>query len=133
MKTKLGRILLIDDDNDSNYFHQRVLKKMDCAKLIETASNGIEGLYKLKTTSPKPDIIFLDINMPKMDGWEFLKEYEKLSIEERGKVLIMVTSSMNPDDQKKAETFNCVQGFKIKYLEEQDISQILSHNFPDYI
>lgn len=69
MKKKLSCILLVDDDNDCNFFHQLIINQLDCAEKTLTARNGLEALEFLKLSNegkyPKPDLIFLDINMPK--------------------------------------------------------------------
>ena len=71
MKTKLDSILLIDDDNATNFVHKFILKKTECAKNIVITENGQEALEYLHSkeneTAPKPNIIFLDINMPSIE------------------------------------------------------------------
>lgn len=134
MKKKLNCILLIDDDSSCNFFHERLLKKMDCVESIEVASNGKEGLDFLKSKKNRPDIIFLDINMPKMNGWEFLEEYEKLSEEEKSKIIVvMLTSSLNPDDRTKAENFGTVKAFNPKYLDKEAVEKLLQDYFSEYL
>lgn len=133
MKKKLNCILLVDDDKACNFFHQRLLKAVDCTEAIEVATDGRMALDFLKSKKNRPDIIFLDINMPKMDGWEFLAEYELLPDEDKAKTVIaMVTSSLNPDDKAKSETFNSVKGFNSKYLDEETLMKFLQRDFPDY-
>ncbi len=133
MKKKLNCILLVDDDKDCNFFHQRLLKKMDCAESIEIVTDGKMALEFLKSKRNPPDIIFLDINMPKMNGWEFLAEYKKLPDEERAKiVVVMLTSSLNPDDRSKAEAFGMVNGFNAKYLDKGSVEKILKEHFFEY-
>lgn len=134
MKKKLNCILLVDDDRACNFFHQRLLKNMDCVEMIEVATDGLMALEFLKSKKNKPDIIFLDINMPKMDGWEFLAEYEKLPDDEKAKTVIaMVTSSLNPDDKAKSETFTSVKGFNSKYLDEETVKKLIERDFPEYL
>lgn len=133
MKKKLNCILLVDDDKDCNFFHQRLLKKMDCVESIEIATDGKSALEFLNTKRNTPDMIFLDINMPKMNGWEFLAEYEKLTEEEKAKiVVIMLTTSLNPDDKIKAKAFSAVKGFHNKYLDKESLEKILKEYFPDH-
>jgi CheY-like chemotaxis protein len=135
MKTKLNCILLVDDDNDCNFFHKRLLQGMNCTENIQVATNGAEALDFLKTCSENyvPDIILLDINMPKVNGWEFLEAYEKLPTQFKAKiVLIMLTTSLNPDDRVKASTFPSVKGFKEKYLDEDMLQDILKEHFADH-
>lgn len=132
MKHKLHSILLIDDDNSCNFIHERLLLNMDCTEHIEIAKDGTEGLQLLKSVEPKPEIIFLDINMPGMDGWEFLDEYEKLPPEEKSKIIIvMLTSSLNPDDQLKAKSYPSVSDYTNKYLDQAAVNHILEKFFPE--
>lgn len=138
MKRKLNCVLLVDDDKDCNYFHERVLNKMQCVEKIEVAHDGVEALEFLKSIKNKlglkPAIIFLDVNMPKMNGWEFLNEYEKLDEADKAEIIIvMLTSSLNPDDEKKAKSYNCVSGFLNKFLEEESVNKILKEHFPECI
>lgn len=136
MKKKLKSILLVDDDNDCNFFHKRLLKKMDCVETIYTAYDGKEALEFLQSTidgeHPNPNIIFLDINMPRMNGWSFLDEYQKLSEQQKAQiVLVMLTTSLNPDDRNKAESYKEVKGFESKYLTQDSLTQILARFFPE--
>lgn len=135
---KLNCILLVDDDSDCNYLHKRILMKAQCAEKIEVAYDGEQALNFLKTTVdgkyPCPDLILLDINMPGMNGWEFLEEYEKLDNEVRAKiVLVMLTSSVNPDDEARALKMNIIGGFRRKYLKEETIKEIISTYFPENV
>lgn len=131
MKKKLNCVLLIDDEDDCNFFHQRLFKKMGFVETVEVAEDGIVAINFLKSKKNTPSIIFLDINMPKMDGWEFLEEYEKLDDTAKSStVLIMLTSSLNPDDRIKAESLPSVKGFNMKYLDEAQVEEILRKHFP---
>jgi CheY-like chemotaxis protein len=138
MKKKLNCILLIDDDEATNFIHKLVIKKADCAKEVVTMESGYDALdYLTKTKNgvyPQPDIIFLDINMPAMDGWEFLQEYAKLEEDQKGHVvLVMLTTSLNPDDEAKAKNINHVNGFKNKPLSTEMIMDIIKEHFPQLI
>jgi len=103
MTKKLSCIFLVDDDSDVNMIVTYLINKENLAEKIATALNGEEALDYLKK-NPPPDLILLDINMPRMNGWEFLEEYKKLSSEIRQSVVIvMVTVSLNPEDRERAE------------------------------
>ncbi|MGB6036464.1 MAG: response regulator, partial [Cryomorphaceae bacterium] len=135
MPHRLKSILLIDDDEATNFVHTFAIKKADCTDSIITAQNGREALELLKSnknkSTPQPNIIFLDINMPVMDGWEFLEEYEKLDKDQQGDVvLIMLTTSLNPDDVEKANTFSTVNGFRNKPLTAAILAEIVDEFFP---
>jgi len=132
MKKRLKCIMLIDDDEDDNYFHEIVLKKMNIVDQIEIAETGLEALDHLKTETFVPDIIFLDINMPGMNGWEFLLEYRKLNVKKLKPIkLVMLTTSPNPDDEQKAKSFPEIIAFKRKPLTKDLILEIIAEHFPD--
>jgi CheY-like chemotaxis protein len=134
MKRKLNSILLIDDDPDDNFFHQIIINKMNIVNHIEIAINGIEGIaYLKKENQIPPEIIFLDLNMPKMNGWEFLEEYKHLDLLVKAKVLIVIlTTSANPDHIKRAKEIQAVTGFETKPLTKEMLTGILEQHFQDY-
>lgn len=133
MKKKLNCILLVDDDKFCNFFHERLLKKIDCAESIEIVMDGLMALDFLKSRKNKPDIIFLDINMPGMDGWEFLTAYEKLPEDEKATIVrVMISSFLNVDDKTKAESYASVSGVNTKYLNTDAVDKILMEYFPDH-
>ena len=82
MKKKLHCIMLIDDDPATNFYHRIILRDGGWAQKIVEVKNGEEALQYLQTPfgidNPRPSLIFLDINMPRMNGWEFLEAYKKL-------------------------------------------------------
>lgn len=135
MKRKLNCILLVDDDPDDNFFHQRIINKMKITNKIEVAKNGIEALeYFKKDNQVIPELIFLDINMPKMNGWEFLEEYKNLDPNQKARITIMMlTTSANPDDIKRANEIEDVTGIKTKPLSVEMLTEILSNHFQDYL
>jgi len=135
VKDKLKCIMLIDDDDDDNYFHQIVINKMNITEHIEVALNGEEALNFLKKENQThPDIMFLDINMPKMNGWEFMEIYKELRADQKAKVVVMMlTTSENPEDKKRAELYPEITGFGSKPLTEKVLAEILEKHFSDTI
>lgn len=130
MPKKLNCILLIDDDAAVNFIHNKIIQTSGCAKEIAIARNGLEALEFLKTRDgekyPQPDLIFLDINMPVMNGWEFLDKYEELDNEQKGKELIvMLTTSLNPEDKEKAKKIGNINNFHTKPLSLEHLNKIL--------
>jgi CheY-like chemotaxis protein len=106
----LSMILLIDDDFTTNYLHKKIISKSEIDLPIEVANNGKEGIDKLlalnKTINDKDTLvlIFLDINMPVMDGWGFLEIFNEIkSTLNFGTNLFIVSSSINPDDEDRAK------------------------------
>lgn len=134
MRKKLECVLLVDDDEDDNFFHQIVLERMDIANVIAIAQNGIEALeYLKKENQIIPELIFLDINMPKMNGWEFLEQYKDLDPNQKAKItIVMLTTSANPDDLKRAREMEDVTGYKTKPLSKEMLTEILNSYFSDY-
>jgi CheY-like chemotaxis protein len=135
MTKKLDCILLVDDDNEDNHYHQIVLNEMNIADHIEVATNGIEALdFLTNKEAPPPDLIFLDINMPKMNGWEFLKAYENLTEIKKAKIIIaMLTTSSNPNEKEKSAEFPEITGFNSKPLTEEMVNGILKKYYPDLV
>jgi len=135
MRKKLNSILLVDDDEDDNFFHKIIINKMNMVNQIDIATNGIEAITYLENENKiPPDIIFLDLNMPKMNGWEFLEQYKGLSLPHRAKVLIIIlTTSANPDDIKRAKEIQDVTGFETKPLSKEILTKILEQHFQDYL
>ena len=137
MKTKLKNVLLIDDSESDNFYHARKITKMGITDNIHMCFSGMEALEYLKSEldgiHPQPTLIFLDINMPGMNGWEFLEEYEKLELAQQGEiVLTMLSNSIDERDKHKAEGYKTVQGFYSKPLNEDYLTSILDTHFKDY-
>ena len=133
---KIKCILLIDDDRATNFLNEIVIKKTDCTDQIQVAGGGQQALEFLKSglagKSPWPDLILLDINMPMMNGWQFLEEFKKLKMVKKDEiVIVMLTTSINPEDQAKAETIEEVSGFRNKPLTTDIIYELLQAHFTD--
>jgi CheY-like chemotaxis protein len=143
MKKKLNCVLLVDDNESDNFFHKRVIEKSGITDLVEIATDGQEaidflikkGIYgKSKNLYSQPELIFLDINMPVMNGWQFLEEYQKLEDIQKGKIIvIMLTTSVNPSDNRKAINLLGPDSFKFKPLTLVMINEIMQLHFPDYL
>ncbi len=134
LKKKLSCILLVDDDFDDNVFHKIIIRRMDIVETIDEANDGLEALEHLKTRSVPPELIFLDINMPRMNGWEFLEQYRDLDAKQKAKTIIMMLStSSNPDEIKKAQEIEEVSGFKTKPLSREMLSEIIQQYFSDHL
>ncbi len=130
MINKLNCVMLIDDNEDDNFFHKIVLKEAGVTDNIKVAESGIEALEFLTNGGDIPELMFLDINMPKMNGWEFLNEYRKLRVDQRAQVIIiMLTTSLNPADSEKAHQIPEINGFETKPLTKEKLSNILERYF----
>lgn len=134
MKNKLNCILLVDDDEATNFLHKLTIEEANVSENVIVALNGEEALSILRENSknniPQPDIIFLDINMPKMNGWEFIEEYQNQDfIEEIKLLIIMLTVSLNPDDKEKANNLDSISGFRNKPLTVDIVNKIVQDYF----
>jgi CheY-like chemotaxis protein len=110
-------ILLVEDDYVDTMNVQRVFKKINLKHRLYTAKNGKEGLDVLETEFPdgeKPDLILLDLNMPKMNGVEFLQQIRSMDKYLDVKVFVMTTSE-DESDRNEAAKYN-ISGYIIKPL-----------------
>ena len=125
-------ILLIDDDQVFNFLSTKVLQRMGVTEGIHTATNGRDALDLIKdsfTDKNFPDIIFLDINMPNVDGFVFLYEFEKFNELVRNKCkVIILSSSDNKRDIDKIVNNNHVIKFITKPLTEVALDEIKLNN-----
>ena len=136
MKQKLNCILLIDDDEATNFLSEIVIEEVDCAEKVVAVQSGQKALDYLRSKEdgehPCPDLIFLDINMPGMNGWEFLEQYKQLDKEQQGKIImVMLTTSVNPDDAQKAKTIDIIDDYKNKPMTVEVLQEILEKYFPE--
>lgn len=135
----LNCILLVDDDEVTNYLNKVIIDKSGIDVHTEIALNGeiameyltSTGRYNGNKTFPKPGLIFLDINMPRMNGWEFLDEYEKLDINMKANIVIaMLTSSNNVDDVNTALEGYELPAYIFKPLTLEKFEEIVYKFFP---
>tara|TARA_B110000259_G_scaffold110006_1_gene125780 strand:+ start:134 stop:535 length:402 start_codon:yes stop_codon:yes gene_type:complete len=133
MKQKLNSILLIDDDKATNYMHTYLIKKTLVVDTVISKLNGEEAIAYLTTKKdgeyPQPDLIFLDINMPVMNGWEFIEEYKKSNFSKKSVLIIMLTTSLNPIERKRAEKIEIISGFATKPLTVEYLQDIVKSYF----
>ncbi len=134
MTKQLNCILLIDDDEATNYIHKRVINEIGCAKKVVAVRSGQAALdflnEQIDGSYSQLDLIFLDINMPGMNGWEFLEHYKKLSVAKQAKaVLVMLATSLNPNDLLHASDIEAVDGFESKPLNSEKMNRAIEHHF----
>ena len=135
----LNCILLVDDDPPTNFLHHRLLEKMNLAARIIVARNGEEALDYLRNCEleggagyPYPDLIFLDINMPRMDGWEFLEHFRLQNLAAQYPMtIVMLTNSPNPDDRIRAGRMPEVKGFYSKPLSRDMLNGIIDNGLSE--
>ncbi|HYG39581.1 MAG TPA: response regulator [Cytophagales bacterium] len=129
---KCKSILLIEDSDLDNYAHRRLIEKLEITEDLKIFKNGLEAInyFKILTeiNSP-PDIIFLDLNMPIMDGFGFLEHFKSLLLKNKDNIKIVVlTSSSSPVDQKKANMLGSHE-YLIKPLTKEKIKEVYEKIF----
>ena len=128
---KLKRILLIDDDVNTNFYNRILFEQAKVCDEILEFQNAEEGLDFLKKEN-EVSLILLDINMPIMNGWQFLEAYEQLNEKQKEAIIVvMLTSSINMDDQEKAAMYDSVKKFIRKPISPELINEIMEL-FHDY-
>lgn len=134
--TPLPCVLLVDDDTTTNFLNTSLLTRLSVAERILVALNGEQALQELKThcvpPSPTcPVLILLDVNMPVMNGIEFLEAYQQLPLaEQRAIVIVMLTSSLHPRDVQRVDRLDVAAGFLNKPLTREKVEELLRTHFP---
>lgn len=124
-------LFIIDDDPIQRIIISKMVKIVDSSLVIDQSENGKAGLEKLEKikSSNHTVILILDINMPVLDGWEFLEQIEKANFYNLPQLFIyMVSSSTDEIDIVKAQRYSFVKRFLHKPLSKEDISAIISLN-----
>ncbi|MFK8030040.1 MAG: response regulator [Gammaproteobacteria bacterium] len=136
---------VIDDSDIDRYIASRVLSGIDAVGVVEEASDGIKGLDMLanrdeftRRFSPMPPrpLIFLDINMPRMNGFEMLAEIQKLREDgivnpKQDFVLVMLTSSAAGQDREKSLTYDFVTEYVEKPLNTEKLQALIATTYED--
>jgi len=126
--------MLVDDNEHDNFFHEREIKKVDASIVVVAKQSGVEAFEYLKLEEEKenmhPELIFLDINMPGMNGWEFLEQYNLLTKKAQSHALIvMLTTSSNPADNRRAQSFDFIPDVITKPLTHEILNEISTKYF----
>ncbi len=124
MKGQLQNVLLIDDDMTVNFMHSFLIESEEITKSLSIAETAESALQKV--ASEKPDLILLDLNMPRTNGWEFLDQYKKLIPASHRSRIVILSSSANPDDKLRAENSPEIAGFYSKPLTKEVLLEIYS-------
>ncbi|AHM61191.1 two-component response regulator [Flammeovirgaceae bacterium 311] len=133
MKAKLKKILLVDDDPISNYVTEELIREKGICQNIITVTDGKQALNFLQqdrdetSTEAGCILILLDLNMPVMDGFEFMEELEARQLHERVKVAVL-TSSDNHKDISQAQQFGFT-AYLQKPLVVEEVSSLVDQCF----
>ena len=132
VKPMYKRVMIIDDTYVDRYVAERNILKYGIAGEVVSKDSAKAGLDYLKSceSNPKllPELIFLDIRMPEMDGFGFLDEYEKLPESVKGNcVVMMLSTSLNPEDHDRVKSNKYVSRFLNKPLDKEKIEILLGN------
>ena len=132
-KSKFKAVMLVDDNEIDNLINQKMIEAADITETIYThtgAKSAIEFLKNLEKVENLgndilPSIIFLDIDMPLMDGFQFLDEFDKLMAKTKDKCkIVMLTSSINPRDVTKSKGYLYVKKYINKPLSQENLENL---------
>ena len=134
MNNSKPQVLLIDDDQVYLFAATKTIEATGLAGNVEVCTNGLDALEYLKnlikSSGKLPDVIFIDINMPIMDGWEFLEEYKTLKQELNTPIKIYIlSSSVDKNDIMRSKEYNSVIDYVIKPVYKEKFSEILQAVF----
>lgn len=124
----LEKILCVDDDPITLMLYKMVITKSEFAKQIDTAHNGEEALAyfsSIKSGEVHPKLIFLDLNMPIMGGWEFLDHFNQNGYADfKDTKVIVLSSTIDPHDIDKSKTYPMVIDFQSKPISREMLTEL---------
>lgn len=127
----LRQVLIIDDHDSDLLFSSLMVEHAKVAATVTTFEDATEALrYLQQPAGQSVDLIFLDINMPRMNGMEFLAAFEKLRLGAASPaVVVMLTSSPDPRDREHAMAFASVRDYVIKPVDAEQVKQVVNRVF----
>lgn len=128
----MKKVYLIDDDDIYVFLTKKTILRVMPEVEVEVFSDGLQAINHLKKVKHEsgllPDVIFLDLNMPVMDGWEFLNEYAEIYPSfARTNELYIVSSSISPHEMERSKSIKVVSEFIIKPLVKEKFMEILQN------
>lgn len=129
---KLQTSCIIDDDDIIVYGAKRIMKEISFSDHILVFNNGQDALTGLKEVGANgedfPSVIFLDLNMPIMDGWEFLEAFIKFpGFQKENVTIYIISSSVDPRDLLRAKEYGIVSKYILKPITTEDLKNVLAN------
>ena len=129
MLDKKLKILIIDDDEINNFIATKLISRIEPVADVFTCLNGAEGIdflaNHINEPDELPDVILLDINMPIMNGWEFVEKFSTIDESQRKDIEVyMVSSSIDPEDIEKANKLKEIKEYIIKPIDLNKLIKI---------
>ncbi|PIB25274.1 response regulator [Maribacter sp. 4G9] len=132
---KINVIMMVDDDIMTAFINKRILKIIGYTGRTVVFHNAHDALLYLQNASSKkedlPDLIFTDINMPKMNGWQFLDEFSKMHTINKQISVMMLTNSVNQEDTIRSSQYGMVDHILNKPLTEFELKKLLKMHASD--
>ncbi|MDW7692096.1 response regulator [Flammeovirgaceae bacterium SG7u.111] len=126
---KIDLACIVEDDPMHLFITQNYIELSGLVEKIIVCENGKEAYSTLKimiqNSEKLPEIIFLDLNMPVWDGWQFLDEFTQIPIEQKITIYIL-TSSNNEEDIKRAERYSLTSNYLIKPIDQSRLKNVLT-------
>ena len=126
----MKRVFLIDDDAVFVFLTKKVIERSGATVVLTVFTNGQEGIEFIKRIASDPtqlpDVILLDLNMPVMDGWDFLLAYQEIELA-KPIALYIVSSSISPYEVERAKHIKEVKEFIVKPIAKEKFIEIIAH------
>ncbi len=124
------KIILIDDSFTTNFLNQMVIERSKYDQPVETFQNPQEAINSIQNEHAESAelLIFVDINMPELDGWQVVKRLEEIGIVKQN-VIVMLTSSIDPSDEQRALSCSGIHSFRTKPLTIEMLDEIIGDHF----
>jgi CheY-like chemotaxis protein len=116
--------LLIDDNYIDNFVTRKIIEGSNFAESIVVVRSATEAITSLSEGKILPDVIFLDVRMPLMSGFEFLEEYDKININKSDIKIFMLSSSLDPMDMRKSSDNKYITQFIHKPLTQKALEEL---------
>jgi CheY-like chemotaxis protein len=128
----INTILMVDDSAGDQFLSQAEIEEWDDSVKLLSAYDGNEALALPQSSDSPPDLVFLDINMPAMNGFEFLAEYNRENEAALPPVVVMLTTSDQERDKEQTAIYQCVKEYMVKPLTQEKINA-LAAAYPQWV
>ena len=119
-------VFCIDDDYPTNVYNEIIITESNLFESYRIFDNAVDALNVLTTQANTPDLLLVDINMPKMDGWTFIEALDtQVKCNGHLYVIFMLTTSLSPLDENRSKEYMCVKGIMEKPLTEEKLQTVL--------
>lgn len=124
---KINKLLVLDDDSINNFLTQEILSQYVGLQSYKIFDNGYEVLEYLNSCTPNefPDLLLIDLKMPEMDGFEFLRTYQN-SFGHKNAAIVILTNSTLGKDKNKVSEYSVVKDYLRKPLSEDDLKALIT-------